>query len=209
MSENKTPPTQQIITSETEWRKTHPSMWSNLSKRGGKHKRTVFIIVGLIVLLGAAGSYLMWPEDKVAPPAIVDISGVRDYFEMSKPQIDYSLYKKTGLTIEYLQKKGVSKGRLNSFDKAYEVAQALYYYGDKKLALDAYAIAQDKKPQNDDYTFYLDYAAAALRANDKTTWKQEMLLARAVVAKRPHQPEPTEDMTPEKIDHTIKLVESN
>jgi hypothetical protein len=107
-----------------------------------------------------------------------------------------------------LQDRGVNSSRLKTFDTAYQAAQALFVSGDKTRALQAYAVAQSKKPVNDDYSFYMTYAATALRSGDKTTWKREMLLARTVLAKRAQTTEPTEDMTTAKIDHIMKSVES-
>lgn len=191
---------------------------SDGAKKARRHKRTHFrgmsakwalVVVLMLLAVGVGGWYVLSNrQDKILPPRIVDISGVSEYDEMSKYQIDYFLYTKTGLTIEYLQKKGVHSKQLNTYDKAYQVARALTAYGDKKAGLQAYAIAQGKRPASDDYQFYFDYAVAAIKNDDKATWKKEMLLARAVVAKQPQSKQPTEDMTTDQIDQMIAAVES-
>lgn len=198
--------TQHIVTSNGPRRASHHTS-------GRIYRAAVKPVVAagiVIVLIGLGGWY--WSahrQDTILPPRIVDLSNVSDYSEMTKPQADYYLYQHTGLTVEYLQQKGVSSKRLKTFDIAYQAAQALFVAGDKMRALQAYAIAQDKKPVNDDYSFYMTYAAAALRSGDKTTWKQEMLRARAVLAKQPQPTEPTEDMTVAQIDRIIKATEAN
>jgi hypothetical protein len=169
----------------------------------------IILVVALLVVGAGAWYALSHRDDSILPPKIVDISNVSDYSEMTKDQADYYLYTKTGLTIKYLQDRGVNSSRLKTFDTAYQAAQALFVSGDKTRALQAYAVAQSRKPVNDDYSFYMTYAAAALRSDDKTTWKKEMLMARAVLARQPQSTRPTEAMTVSQLDNIIKATEAN
>jgi hypothetical protein len=174
-------------------------------------KRSFIISVGVVIV--AAIIVGVWfiasqSEEKIAAPKAVDISNVSEYGLMTKEQVDYYLYAKTGLTLGYLKSHNLTSKNLKTFDRAYQAAQALTAVDDKAKALQAFAIAQDKKPKDGDHLFYLEYADVALRSGDKTTWKKEMLLAREILVKNPKPEASSDDGTElEILDRKMKLAE--
>ncbi len=174
-------------------------------------RQKINVFVAVIVLLVAGGLYFIVRPKGIQAPPKVDISGVFEYSDMTKEQANYYLYTKTGLTLEYLGKKGVSIETVKTFDVAIEAAEALASVQDKQAALRAYAVAQGLRTDDGTHQFYLDYARYALAVGDKQTWKKQMLLARDIAAKNetPISNDIYSISEVQKIDNEIVIVEGS
>lgn len=160
------------------------------------------LIIGLII------SLVLQPS-RIPAPAKVDISDVSDYSDMSYEQKNYYLYSKTGLTIEHLKSQETLGAKsFKNFDAANQASQLFTALGDYERAKQAYAAAEAKGAPADDYQFHLDYAYVALLAKDKATWKQQMLIARDIAAKRPEPKDSQEASIADVIDSRIKTTEA-
>ncbi len=150
----------------------------------GFSKRQRYMVAAAACLLAfTLGTYFIVRSGRVPVPEKVDLQGLTEYSDMSRDQADYYLYKNTGLSFEYLNKKGISGKHIKSFESALQAAQAFASIQEKHKALQAYAVAEEKKPNDGTYQFHVDYAHYALSAGDRATWKKEMLLARDIAAK--------------------------
>lgn len=153
----------------------------------GDLKRSLPVIVGVMfaVLVLSAVVFIMYaqlnPEVKKARvPSVLDTISVEDtnYSEMTKQQIDLQLKRQTGLSVEQLKNKTLSRTTFGNYDNAYRAAKALLAYGNPTKALEAYDVITKSWPNQCDYNFYLEYAYEALAQN-----KNEVALAQLKVAK--------------------------
>lgn len=172
-------------------------------------RNSPYISAGLLLLLAAGVLYLAFMPRGIESPPKVDTTNVFEYSDMTKEQRNYVLYTKTGLTLEYLENKGINHSTLTNFDNSIEVAKVMASMGDKAAALQAYEIAFDKKADDGTYQFNLDYAHYALSAGNKVIWKKQMLIAREVAAKSQvtYENDPYSISTVQRIDGEIVIVE--
>lgn len=142
----------------------------------GDLKRSLSVIVGmiLVVLVLVAALFIMYAQlnpgvKKARVPSALDTISVEDtnYSEMTKQQIDLQLKRQTGLSVEQLKNKTLSRTTFGNYDNAYRAAKALLAYGNPTKALEAYNVIAKSWPDQCDYNFYLGYAYQALSQDKK------------------------------------------
>ena len=155
------------------------SAWKRASRR-----TKIALVLVLLALIAAVLAVIYMPRP-IEPPKIVDLDTFVSYESASREQVDYYLFTKTGLTLEYLQsKKTMDSNVLKNFDQAYQSAQALMAVGDTDRAFAAYAVAEKSVPA-DNYEFYMNYGNAYMKVGDKQKFREKLEQAKAIAAQLP------------------------
>lgn len=149
-----------------------------------RRKKLILLGAGVLILLVGLWVYhlLASLNPSVQDRVDFDVSRVSgDYLTMTEDQSEYVLKSRTGLELEKLRHKTLTKGDLKDFITAYEVARAMTGVGERQRAYEAYVIA-DTMLNTKDFTaaikFYEDFVRLCLEKDD--TGEVKRIVAKAM-----------------------------